>query len=567
MSSKLLIIITNLILLAGLALNAVAQEPQPGPLLPENNQELPPRTGYRPPRVNLSHLTGQYAVGKIAEGPVPERWDWREQGRVTPVKNQGSCGSCYAFASIANVESRIYIDDTVAYDLSENNAKECNFYDRSCDGGNFYDMACLYSQKGTVLESCDPYSASDVSCNTGCEYVATLLDWNIICAGTAASTATLKDIIYNYGPVYTTLYAGNGDAWGSDYNVYDGSYTLYYDGTEATNHAVLIVGWDDTLTHAGGTGGWIVKNSWGTGWGGTCGYGTEGGYFKIAYGSAGIGQYSSFCSDWQEYDETGEILYYDEAGFSNYWGYGSTTGWGMCKFQPAADFDLARVEFWTTDITTDIDIYVYDSYNPGTRTLSDLLTQKLNVSYDYAGYHSVALDSIFEITSGNDFYVAVKITNSSFNYPIVADQDGTNETGTTFLSSNGSNGSWTDMGVSYGDDIAIRVRTGTILVLDADDNQNPVPNHCGLGQNHPNPFNAATTISYSLENRSKVEISVFNILGQNIRNLVDEVKAAGNYTVIWDGRDASGRGVATGIYFYQLIAGDYIETRKMILLK
>ena len=69
-------------------------------------------------------------------------------------------------------------------------------------------------------------------------------------------------------------YAGvPGTSWGEEFGSYDGSYTLYYDGPEEPNHAVLIVGWDDSLTHAEGSGGWIVKNSWGTEWGGTCGHG------------------------------------------------------------------------------------------------------------------------------------------------------------------------------------------------------------------------------------------------------------------------------------------------------
>jgi len=566
MKSNLIKVLIKIVILLTLAAMASAQIPAQGPLLPENNDELPPRTGFRPPRVDLSHLNGRLPA-KMTSGPVPARWDWREQGRVTPVKNQGTCGACYAFASLGNMEAKIMVDDSTVYDFSENNAKECNYYDLSCGGGNYYDMANLFSQKGTVLETCDPYVNSNVSCNNGCTYITSLLDWNIISSTDIAATATLKDVIYNYGPVYTTVYAGNGDAWGSEMNTYDGSYTMYYTGTEETNHAVMIVGWDDTLSHAGGTGGWIVKNSWGTNWGGTCGYGTEKGYFKIAYGSAGIGKYSSFCSNWQDYDSSGDILYYDEAGFTNYWGYGSTTAWGMAKFVPASDFSLGRVEFWTSDAATDIDIYVYDSFNAGTGTLSGLLTQKLNSAFDYPGYHSVALDSTLDILSGNDFYVAVKVTNLSFNYPIVSDQGGPSETATTYLSFNGANGSWTDMGSGYSNDIGIRVRSATSLVLDVDDDDNLKPLKFNLEQNHPNPFNSATTIIYSLETRSKVNIAIFNILGQKIRTLIDNTESAGYHSVNWDGRDYSGTPVATGIYFYQISAGEYTQTRKMVMLK
>ncbi len=105
---------------------------------------------------------------------LPAVWDWRTQGKVTSVKNQGSCGACYAFAAIANMESLLLIKNLGTYDLSENNAKECvweevnNTGSGSCDGGNAYMTTNLFSRRGVVLESCDPYVASDVACNTAC---------------------------------------------------------------------------------------------------------------------------------------------------------------------------------------------------------------------------------------------------------------------------------------------------------------------------------------------------------------------------------------------------------------
>lgn len=88
-----------------------------------------------------------------------------------------------------------------------------------------------------------------------------------------------------------------------------------------------------------------------------------------------------------------------------------------------------------------------------------------------------------------------------------------------------------------------------------------------LNQNYPNPFNPATTISYSLSQRGRVTIEVFNLLGQKVNTLIDRDEAAGTYSINWNGTDASGHKVATGVYFYRLRAGDYVETKKMILLK
>ena len=88
-----------------------------------------------------------------------------------------------------------------------------------------------------------------------------------------------------------------------------------------------------------------------------------------------------------------------------------------------------------------------------------------------------------------------------------------------------------------------------------------------LDANRPNPFNPATTIRYSLKKAVDVELAIYNLLGQEVRLLVRQFQPAGSYTVTWDGRDAAGRQVSTGIYLYRLLAGADVVTRKMMLAK
>ena len=471
------------------------QELREMPKKSETKRILPPRTGFIPPSIDLSHLTGKRVPDIFKALQTPARWDWREQGIVTTVQDQGACGSCYAFASLANIESKLLIDGAGVFDFSENHAKECDWYESSCVGGNYFRMANLFSQVGTVLESCDPYVDSDVDCNATCPYIKTLLDWRIISGDNVPDTQILKDYIYTHGPVYTAFYAGDeADVeWSSEFNDYDGSYTLFYEAAEIipTNHAVLIVGWDDNLAHQGGSGGWIVKNSWGTNWGGTCGYGTEDGYFTIAYGSAHIGKYSSYIYDWQDYNEQGEVLFYDEGGWSTNWGYGDLTAWGLCKFISGSDYSLTSVEFWTNDYTTDIDIFIYDDFDGS--SLSNLITSKLNLSFEEAGYHSVELDTPPFFSSGDDIFVAIKFTNSTSTFPVAADKEGPYETGTTYISHSGANYSWTDLGAQVQDDIAIRARMSTL-----DDITLTSPNggeDWEVGSDHAITWNSVGTIA------------------------------------------------------------------------
>jgi flagellar hook assembly protein FlgD len=88
-----------------------------------------------------------------------------------------------------------------------------------------------------------------------------------------------------------------------------------------------------------------------------------------------------------------------------------------------------------------------------------------------------------------------------------------------------------------------------------------------LSQNYPNPFNPTTSIDYTLPKSSPVTLKIFNLLGQEIRTLVNEHQSAGTRTVVWDGQDHSGRQVSSGIYVYQLQAGNVVRSRKMLLVR
>lgn len=94
-----------------------------------------------------------------------------------------------------------------------------------------------------------------------------------------------------------------------------------------------------------------------------------------------------------------------------------------------------------------------------------------------------------------------------------------------------------------------------------------IPETYALHQNYPNPFNPKTRIKYDMTRRGHVRLTVYNILGQEVISLVDEIKSAGSHRVDWNGTDADGNPVAGGVYFYRITSDDQAETRKMLLLK
>ncbi len=94
-----------------------------------------------------------------------------------------------------------------------------------------------------------------------------------------------------------------------------------------------------------------------------------------------------------------------------------------------------------------------------------------------------------------------------------------------------------------------------------------LPERFVLSQNYPNPFNPSTVIAYELPRRSTVTLTIYNILGQEVRTLVDREQPAGRHQVTWDGHNGSGGEVASGVYLYRLTAGDQVKSRKMVLVR
>lgn len=211
--------------------------------------------------------------GRLITAPegmsFPSSFDWRTQGGVTPVKNQGNCGSCWAFCAAAALESRILIYSGLEEDLSEQAILVCNPNGDDCSGGWMETAYDLFITQGGVRESCMPYHENDTeACAVSPCDVAAYLDsyYYVDDAVLAIKTALLE------GPVACAIAVCGG------FSSYTGG--CYEENCTEINHGVLLVGWDDTM--CGGDGAWIMKNSWGPDWG-------DGGYMYIKYGASYIG--------------------------------------------------------------------------------------------------------------------------------------------------------------------------------------------------------------------------------------------------------------------------------------
>lgn len=229
--------------------------------------------------------TGNESPYTLGEEPLPATFDWRTQNVVTPVKNQGSCGSCWAFASVAGMESAMLIADFDKYsvdgDLSEQLLVSCDNTNYGCCGGYMDRVYNYLMNNGTVDEECFPYYASGtckcntricrsrtLSCDGKCsDYEIRILktsDWQWV--NELAEVPAVDEIkaALQQGPLPVGM-----DVY-SDFLSYAGGIYEQTTGIREGGHAVLIVGWEDANSC------WIVKNSWGTGWG-------EQGFFRIKW--------------------------------------------------------------------------------------------------------------------------------------------------------------------------------------------------------------------------------------------------------------------------------------------
>jgi C1A family cysteine protease len=216
--------------------------------------------------------TGVFDGGCPYEVTLPSSFDLRDTGKVSGIRNQGSCGSCWAFGTLASYEGAILFDGGANEDLSEQFLLDCNSHGYDCDGG-WYVFDELTG--GVPKESCYPYVAYEQSCKTSCTDYYPLSAWYYV--GTSSgvpSTTDIKNAIYTHGVVAVAVYV---DSYFQSYT----SGVFNNTASGSPNHAVALVGWDDSNSC------WIMKNSWGTGWG-------ESGYMRIGYGCQQIGYAAAY---------------------------------------------------------------------------------------------------------------------------------------------------------------------------------------------------------------------------------------------------------------------------------
>lgn len=383
--------------------------------------------GYTNPPLGLMHLRS-FRTLRMGYAALPPRFDWRQYRKVTPVKDQGECNVCWAFAVAAALESRASIKEEGWWDVAEAQAIACQdpawvlFHRDPCGTGGWVGMAVdVWTKQGIKAESCLPYDPKQVgrsSCPTGCKPLGRLVRYEVITANPSQDLDLVKAVIMYHGPVIMAYHHRQECLYG------DGTYFCPQE-SEPPNHAVTVVGWDDEVPHPDqkGKGAWIAKNSWGETWG-------QKGYFYLCYGSGN--QQETSLVDYEPMVETQRLYFYDQAPWAAVGWQGQDYIWVASVFFPKKDGKLSKVELWTT--------YSYTLYRLEIREGKfGPLRHRQEGVLEGMGYHSILLQPSVPVSSTIGFTVIARLQTPDYPYPLAVEMvmegycEPIVETGVTFF--------------------------------------------------------------------------------------------------------------------------------------
>ena len=426
------------------------------------------------------------------KGTLPAYFSLTANGWDTKVKNQGSLGICWDYATIAMVETAIKKATGIEMDLSEGNLKNLlskySEYGKNRnpnDGGYRYDGAsCLANSLGPVLESIDPTSSYGFS---------VLLD-NIVHVSNIGIVSRsksnpldndkVKEAIIKYGAVKASI--GMTSARANGYNYYDGS-------SAATNHAVAIVGWDDNYSknnfknNCPGDGAWIVKNSWGPNSG-------KNGYIYVSYYDASFAWgdlYYIIFNDTIQYDR---VYQYDYATYSMR-STGGSVSWYKNTYTSVKNEGITAFSTHF-NAKTNWEVYVY---------VNNKLVHTQTGSSMSAGYFTFNLNKIIPVAKGDEFTIALKVNNANFPYVTKTLNTVPCGAGRSYYSKDGV--TWTDLN-SDNQVASLKAFTqnmpGSLVTI------SPITNVT---------YNNPVTVNFNIENRTTVNYILKSKNGEIIKQI------------------------------------------------
>ncbi len=359
----------------------------------------------------LRHVEIDTSVSESVISRLPEVFDLRETDRLTEVKDQGSIGACWAFATLGAIESCL-LPDTL-YNFSEDHMSLTHGYNLDQNEGGDFQLSLAYLSRwsGPIYEVDDPYG--DGVANDEAKAVIHVQEALIL---PSKDYSAVKRAVMTYGGVQTSIHIRDinnqefGDAYNSD------TYAFYFSGDTLPNHDLVIIGWDDNYLPENFNqlpsrpGAFICRNSYGD-------YFGEQGYFYVSYDDTWIGDESIVYSGIESNDNYDNIYQSDWLGWVGRVGFEKDSAWFSNVYTTQGKETLEAVSFYTTDRDSSYEVYIVRNFIDKD-DFADM-AYITRGSFDYAGYYTVDFEEAIEIEG--DYAVVVKIRTPDSLLPVAAE--------------------------------------------------------------------------------------------------------------------------------------------------
>ena len=346
---------------------------------------------------------------EITQIDLPPVYNYKERNETPTVRNQEGTNTCWAFASLAALESSK--DQDVINTYSADHLIFQNPFENSFESGGSYLVTMSYalSWMGPVSEDADPF---DGETTEGLESAAHVQEIRQI---EPKDYMAIKRFVYLYGGVESALYM-DFDEYMQNSECYNEEHHSYcYTGTAVSNHDVVIIGWDDTYPaenfegDVSEDGAFLCQNSWGEEFG-------DGGTFYVSYEDVNIGGYGVVYSRIDPINNYDKIYQSDLCGYTAQIGYEQEEAWFANVYTAEENISLRAAGFYATAKHTEYEIYVVPAFE-GEHSFQNK-KYVCNGFLEDGGYYTVDFPEAVELEGGKDFAVVVKIRTKNAEYPV-----------------------------------------------------------------------------------------------------------------------------------------------------